>query len=72
MEYGEKYIKYKGRVVFGRQRMPYFDRYEKTYAENDKEDKEIPTSFIDNCVPSILNKDTVIIKEVKVQENSIE
>lgn len=35
MEYGEKYLKYKGRIVFGKQSMPYFNRIPKEYAENE-------------------------------------
>ncbi len=35
MEYGEKYLKYKGRIVFGKQSMPYFNRTPKEYAENE-------------------------------------
>ena len=35
MEYGEKYLKYKDRVVFGKQSMPYFDRLPKQYSENE-------------------------------------
>lgn len=35
MEYGEKYLKYKERVVFGKQSMPYFDRVPKEYSENE-------------------------------------
>jgi AraC-like DNA-binding protein len=35
MEYGEKFLKYKGRVVFGKQAMPYFDRHPKEYTSNE-------------------------------------
>lgn len=35
MEYGSKYLKYKGRIVFGKQAMPFFDRMPKEYAENE-------------------------------------
>lgn len=35
MEYGEKYLTYKGRIVFGKQSMPYFSRIAKEYAENE-------------------------------------
>ena len=35
MEYGEKHLKYKGQIVFGKQAMPYFDRVPKEYAENE-------------------------------------
>ena len=35
MEYEEKYLKYKDRIVFGKQSMPYFDRMPKTYFENE-------------------------------------
>jgi len=35
LEYGEKYLKYKGQVVFGKQAMPYFDRIPKDYSENE-------------------------------------
>ena len=31
MNYEEKYLKYKGRIVFGKQSMPYFDRMPKEY-----------------------------------------
>ncbi len=31
MKYEEKYIKYKGRIVFGKQSIPYFDRMPKEY-----------------------------------------
>lgn len=35
MNYEEKYIKYKGRIVFGKQSMPYFDRKPKEYFEDE-------------------------------------
>lgn len=35
MKYEEKYIKYKGRIVFGRQSLPYFDRMPKEYFEDE-------------------------------------
>ena len=35
MKYGEKYIKYKGRIVFGKQSMPYFDRIPKEYFKDE-------------------------------------
>jgi len=35
MNYEEKYLKYKGRIVFGKQSMPYFDRMPKTYFEDE-------------------------------------
>ncbi len=35
MEYQEKYLKYKGRIVFGKQSMPYFDRIPKEYFEDE-------------------------------------
>jgi len=35
MEYGAKYLKYKGKVVFGKQSLPYFDRIPKEYSENE-------------------------------------
>ena len=35
MEYQEKYIKYKDRIVFGKQSMPYFDRIPKEYFEDE-------------------------------------
>jgi len=35
MKSEEKYLKYKDRVVFGKQSMPYFDRIPKQYAENE-------------------------------------
>lgn len=35
MKYEEKFITYKGRVVFGKQSMPYFDRNPKSYFENE-------------------------------------
>ena len=35
MKYEEKYIKYKGRIVFGKQSMPYFDRLPKEYFEDE-------------------------------------
>jgi len=35
MTYEEKYIKYKGRIVFGKQSMPYFDRMPKEYFEDE-------------------------------------
>lgn len=35
MKYEEKYIKYKGRIVFGKQSMPYFDRIPKEYFEDE-------------------------------------
>ena len=35
MEYQEKHIKYKGRIVFGKQSMPYFDRMPKEYFEDE-------------------------------------
>ena len=35
MEQGQKYLKYKGKIVFGRQSMPYFDRVLKEYTENE-------------------------------------
>ena len=35
MEYGEKYLKYKGQVVFGKQALPYFDRMPKEYSEDE-------------------------------------
>jgi len=35
MKQEEKYLKYKDRVVFGKQSMPYFDRIPKQYAENE-------------------------------------
>ena len=35
MKYVEKYLKYKGRIVFGKQSMPYFDRIPKEYFEDE-------------------------------------
>ncbi|MGK0254720.1 MAG: AraC-like DNA-binding protein [Mariniflexile sp.] len=35
MIYEEKYIKYKGRIVFGKQSLPYFDRKPKEYFEDE-------------------------------------
>lgn len=35
MKNEEKYLKYKGRIVFGKQSMPYFDRLPKTYFEDE-------------------------------------
>jgi len=35
MKYEEKYIKYKGRIVFGKQSLPYFDRMPKEYFEDE-------------------------------------
>lgn len=35
MNYQEKYIKYKGRIVFGKQSLPYFDRKPKEYFEDE-------------------------------------
>ena len=35
MNYEEKYLKYKGRIVFGKQSMPYFDRVPKEYFEDE-------------------------------------
>jgi AraC-like DNA-binding protein len=35
MKYEEKYLKYKGRIVFGKQSMPYFDRIPKEYFEDE-------------------------------------
>ena len=35
LKYEEKYIKYKDRIVFGKQSMPYFDRIPKTYFEDE-------------------------------------
>lgn len=35
MNYEAKYIKYKGRIVFGKQTLPYFDRMPKEYFENE-------------------------------------
>jgi AraC-like DNA-binding protein len=35
MNYQEKYIKYKDRIVFGKQSMPYFDRMPKEYFEDE-------------------------------------
>jgi AraC-like DNA-binding protein len=35
MEYEQKYLKYKGRIVFGKQSMPHFDRIPKEYFENE-------------------------------------
>jgi len=35
MNHEEKYIKYKGRIVFGKQAMPYFDRMPKEYFEDE-------------------------------------
>ena len=35
MKYEEKYLKYKGRIVFGKQSMPYFDRMPKEYFEDE-------------------------------------
>ena len=35
MIYEEKYIKYKDRIVFGKQSMPYFDRIPKEYFEDE-------------------------------------
>lgn len=35
MNYEAKYIKYKGRIVFGKQVLPYFDRMPKEYFENE-------------------------------------
>jgi AraC family transcriptional regulator, exoenzyme S synthesis regulatory protein ExsA len=35
MEYSEKFIKYKGKVVFGKQSMPYFDRVPKEYFKDE-------------------------------------
>jgi len=33
--YEEKYLKYKDRIVFGKQSMPYFDRFPKEYTEDE-------------------------------------
>ena len=35
MKYEEKHIKYKGRIVFGKQSLPYFDRMPKEYFEDE-------------------------------------
>jgi AraC-like DNA-binding protein len=35
MKYEEKYIKYKGHIVFGKQSMPYFDRMPKDYFKDE-------------------------------------
>jgi len=35
MRYEEKYLKYKGRIVFGKQSMPYFNRLPKEYFEDE-------------------------------------
>jgi len=35
LKYEEKYIKYKDRIVFGKQAMPYFDRMPKEYIEDE-------------------------------------
>ena len=35
MNYEEKYIKYKDRIVFGKQSMPYFERLPKEYSEDE-------------------------------------
>ncbi|MBL4625817.1 MAG: helix-turn-helix transcriptional regulator [Flavobacteriales bacterium] len=35
MDYGEKHLKYKGNIVFGKQAIPYFDRVTKEYSENE-------------------------------------
>ena len=35
MKYEEKYLKYKDRIVFGKQSMPYFDRMPKEYFEDE-------------------------------------
>lgn len=35
MKYQEKYLKYKGRIVFGKQSMPYFDRIPKEYFKDE-------------------------------------
>jgi len=35
MKYEEKYLKYKDRIVFGKQSMPYFDRIPKEYFEDE-------------------------------------
>ena len=35
MNYEEKYIKYQGRIVFGKQSLPYFDRMPKEYFEDE-------------------------------------
>jgi len=35
MEYEEKYLKYKDRIVFGKQSMPYFDRFPKEYFKDE-------------------------------------
>ncbi len=35
MEYQQKFLKYKGRIVFGKQSMPHFDRMPKEYFENE-------------------------------------
>ena len=35
MNYVGKYLKYKGRIVFGKQSMPYFDRIPKEYFEDE-------------------------------------
>ncbi len=35
MKYEEKHLKYKDRIVFGKQSMPYFDRIPKTYLEDE-------------------------------------
>lgn len=35
MKYEEKYLKYKDRIVFGKQSMPYFDRMPKKYFEDE-------------------------------------
>ena len=35
MIYEEKYLKYKDRIVFGKQSMPYFDRFPKEYTEDE-------------------------------------
>lgn len=35
MEHGSKYLTYKGKIVFGKQSMPYFQRVPKEYTENE-------------------------------------
>jgi len=35
MKFEQKHLKYKGRIVFGKQSMPYFDRVPKQYTENE-------------------------------------
>ena len=35
MKRKEKYIKYQGQIIFGKQTMPHFDRIPKSYLENE-------------------------------------